>query len=400
MINTFHSFTGKRQSGYAILMVGAILLLIMTMLSFVLAGSIVTQQRTVSNDVRIGQAFSAAQAGLDYGITFIDQNYATLTDGQTVSGSLSDGSAYSVGFTFLGSKDLIKVVATGTSADSSATRIITQSVSYILDSGGSTNVPSVPVQLREEIEMTGNTRITNTETGFTITAGETADFNGNAKTILSSGASSDSNGIEVDVTQNDLTLSSMSDTDLQIQALGQLVTSFEAGADISYSNSSTYNYSSVLNGQQGIKVSITQTQGAAVINGNTTIGSSANPTTIYVDGDVDISGNTIIYGHVIATGEIKTSGNTKIYGNAVTSGTVDSSGNTRIEGLVFSLGEYESSGNAKIFGALISGGEVDTSGNTQITYDSSILTNSLSGFQSSGTGQYAKVPGSWNDMGL
>ncbi len=411
-------YGGAKQSGFAVLLISAVLLTAASMLSFLLSGSVVSQQRGVANDFRISQALSAAQAGVEYGTVYLDDNYDTITDGQTVSGTLSNGSTYAVTFTFQGSKDLIKVVATGASSDNTATRVISQTVSYVTEVGAGGVMVNQPLASRGAVEMNTNSIITNESNDSTINSGGSVTIDGNAITVLAAGTSSSSSSIEADITQNDSAAANKTDVELQNEILGGLISSFTMTADVTYNNSSDYDYSAEVNGVEGQNIQLNQSGSTATIKNNVTIGSASNPVTIYVDGNLELNTNVVIYGNIHATGNIVINSNVQVYGNISGEGDIQMNSNDAVHGNVFVTGEVELNSNSTVYGLLfslstngitmnsnsvveggvVSGGPIVLNSNARITYDIDNVTSSTAG--STTTGNYAKVPGSWNDLGI
>jgi len=154
-----------------------------------------------------------------------------------------------------------------------------------------------------------------------------------------------------------------------------------------------------------------------IIYKNATI--NLNGSTVYVNGDVTISGNTTINGpgSIVATGKISISGNTygsssvkyissgliNVTGNVYTSNSIyyssssiSASGNTRVNiggflskggvslggnvnvfGLIYSYGATSMSGNPILKGSLVSGSISDLSGSISVTYDPSVFPREL-----------------------
>ncbi|MCH9770228.1 MAG: hypothetical protein K0U12_05050 [Gammaproteobacteria bacterium] len=386
MTNTIHNKSTGR--GFSTLLVTMVVLISAVIVSVFTAGAVVVRQKTIANRFHEQQAFAAAQAGVEYGIVYLDENKSTVTDGQVVTGSLSDGSSYSVQLDFIGGTNSeIDISSTGTSPGGTATHLVKQKVKYTEAAGGSAAIPVVPVQSRGSVDMAGNAKVVNLLNDNTITLGGTIDFNGNSKTTISLGTGSDSGGVNADVTQGDTTLAGMSDAELQTTYLGGLITDMQPSADLTYSNSSNHTYNSELNGQADKVIYITQSGGKAKISSNTVVGSAAEPVTIIVEGNFEISGNAIVHGNVIVTGSLKATGNSVINGLAFV-----------LYGATLEDDAVTSTGNSQINGALISGASIDSKGNSTVTYSSSILNSTFAKIPSSG-GKYGKVPGSWQDLG-
>ncbi len=375
MINTTLNSLKKKQAGVSVLGITLILLLSLTIIIFFTAYTVITHQKISSNLFRTEQAFNAAESGLEYALSYLNENKATVTNNLTLNATLPDSSTYNVQYTFSGpggSNELILIRSTGTSADSTATQSIQQLVKIAALFG---SPPPLPFKGKEEVELDGNAIITNLENNDTIDSGGQVKIDGNAETVLAGGTGSDKNNIGSDVTQNNAETAAMSDTEFETSVLGRTIASFQGFADVSYSNSSTHDYSSELNGQQGVTVWISQSSGEAKLNDTIIIGSESNPVTLVISGNADFNGNVTIYGNVIVSGELK------IVGNLI------------INGMVYSGDEFELSGNAIVTGGAATAGEFKMNGNAEIIYSSSTLEST-----SKASGSYGKVAGSWRDF--
>lgn len=382
-----HKIQGKKyQQGFATIAVTLMVLLAGTIVAAYTAKSIISEQRVTTNTYGSSKAFDAAQAGLNYGVSYLNENYATIADGDTVSITLADGSSFTTTYMFIGDSSKMYVQSVGTSPDGAATRTVQQIVIASGSGGGSI---SNPLTVRGQVALVGNTIITNLSEDNTIVTGDSSvSFVGNARTTVAGGTGSDSSGVGSDVTQNDSDLASMSDTDLEQQVLGQNISDYQAQADSSYSGSGLLNsYNSDLNGKSGEVIWITQSAGAGYLSGNTVVGTDADPVTIVVDGNFSISGNVIIKGNVIVNGILSIAGNVQVDGLVMAMGDADAN----ISNLLY--------GNVNINGALVAGGAFISAGNSHVTYDSSILSSTLSNGGGSTT-VYGLVAGTWQDLGL
>ena len=368
----------KRQTGFSTLAITLVLLLALTIVAFFTAYSVINHQKTGANTLRTQHAFDAAQAGLDYGITYLNQNQTTVTDGMVLTGTLANNSTYNIVYTFQGSSELIQIKSTGTSADGTATNVVQQLMKYFTLLG---NIQTLPIKSRGAVELRGNTVITNTENGNTVITGDDVDFTLFSRTVLSGGISSYNGNIESDIVQNDAGLNGMSNEEFQTAVLGRTISSFQNFAGLSFNKSSSYDYSADLNGKEGTTIWISQTNGTAEISGNTTIGSPSNPVNLVVDGNLELSNQVTIYGNVIVSGNIQMTGTGEI------------------NGLLFSGGSFEAGvwwwffWGSDINGAVATYNTLELRGNSTVTYDSTILESTAKAGAS-----YGKVAGSWTDL--
>jgi hypothetical protein len=352
------------------LVLTVVLLFSATLIVLFAANHSVMQSKITSNQYRSQQAFEAAQAGLEFGISYLIQNNSAITGSpsggyipaytstNTTNVALANGSSFTISYSnpIASNYTLILIKSTGTSDDGTSTRVVQQLVqygSYLLSPGSYTLVTLA------QLSLSGNTTVTNTQTNNTIEAGSSVAGSGNFKTVTSSGTSSTSGNFGSDITQNVASLANTSPGDLFSDYFGMTTAQYQAKAAHSYTNNS--NYASTLNGMTGTTIWINQTSGSANFSGSTTIGSSSAPVLIVINGNLNISGNFTLYGFIFVLGA--------------------SSATTNL------------SGNITITGGIATTDNVSASGNLTLTYDPSVL-----GSVQSATSYYAKVPGSWKDF--
>lgn len=362
------------QTGGATFLTAVILLVVTTMIALFAANISRNVDKEVANQARSKQAFSAAEAGLEFGISYLRQNYSTIiaspasgyinySNASTSNITQADGSRYSVVYTnpTVNNYTLILVTSTGTSADNTATRTVQQQIQSdsIVGNYGNTSLVSMG-----EIDIGGNAVIQNTVSNQTILSGGSVEFSGSGHTVTSGGTVSSASGTGADVTENSNTLSSMSNSDFFATYFGTTNTDSVKTQIVNYySNNSNTNYSTTLNGKTGTSIWVDQGSGStATINGNTTIGSAASPVLMVVNGNLSISGNVTIYGFIYIMGT------------------------SNVDTLT---------GNITINGGLATTGNFNITGSSELTYDPTILTN-LSNQNS--LRYYAKVAGTWKDF--
>lgn len=364
----------QHQSGGATFLTAVILLVVTTMIAIFAANITRNIDKEVGNQARARQAFAAAEAGMEFGISYLKQNYSTIiaspssghinfSNASITNVSQADGSKYSVVYTnpIANNYTLIAVTSTGTSADNSATRTAQQQIQSdsIIGNFGNSSIVS-----KGQIDVGGNATIQNTVSNQTILSGGDVSFSGSGHTVTSGGTMSNASGTGADVTQNSTTLSNMSNSDFFANYFGTTNTDTVKSQVVNYyNNSSNTNYSATLNGKTGTSIWIDQTSGTtATINGNTTIGSAANPVLLVVNGNLSISGNVTIYGFIYILGT------------------------SNVDTLT---------GNITINGGLATTGNFNMTGSSQLTYDPTVLTN-LSNQNS--LRYYAKAAGTWKDF--
>lgn len=370
MINLYRN----KQRGGITLIISVILIVTITLLVIFAANYAQTMEKLSANQLRSKQAFQAATAGLEFGIVYFQQNSGTIL-ASTVSGyiapfsnsstsnvSLTNGSRFTITYTnpVQNNYRLILVSSTGTSADGSTTRTVKQQIAM-----GSlfTTIPNYFMSSKGSITISGNANTSNTATNQTIQSASTVTLSGSAQTTTSSGVSSTAGHIGSDIQQNSTTLANESQNDFVASYFGTSSSStIQSKVTNFYSNSSSTNYASTLNGVTGKSIWIDQTSGTASISGNTTIGSATEPVLLIVNGNFSISGNVTINGFIFV---ISTIGINSFTGNVTINGGIATADNTTI------------------------------SGSVDLNYNNSILTNlqNLSSLT-----YWAKVPGSWRDF--
>ena len=355
----------QKQKGAAVLVITA-MLVILAVLLFVFAFSYVRmQQKTATNQYYNDQAFQAAEAGLEYGAAYLQTNASTVT-GTASAGvindtlttvTMTDGSTYSVNFTNPTVNDytLLTIKSTGTNKDGTSTRVLQQQVYE-----KSTNI-TYTAMTAGNVSFVGGSTMTNTTTNLNMAIGGTLTINNGASTYTSSGQSSSQGNIKSDIVQNDSAFSGLSES----QFFQTLFGASEATVQATATASSTYynnavaggDYSQKLSGMTGKVIYINQS--TVSLGQGVTIGSSADPVTIIVEGDLTVANGVTIYGFVYASGP--------------------------------SAG-FNLAGGAKIFGGMASYGTMNISNGFQITFQN------IPALQSGGAGSYTKVPGSWKDF--
>lgn len=365
----------ETKRGAATLVFTVILMVMSTLIIIFAANFGRIQERIAANLNRNMQAFEAAEAGLEFGINYLQQNRSVIvgspssgyiapyTSPSTTDVTLANNSKFSIVYSNPIANDytLILVTSTGTSDDGSSTRQVSQLLKF-----GSilTNQPNAALITQGSVSLSGSANVTNTFNNQNIQSGGVLTISGSANTITSTGVTSTASSIGADVNQNNATLASMSQQDFFANYFGTTDTNTIRGQMQNiYSNSSSTNYSNILNGKTGTSIWIDQTSGTtATISGNTTIGSTTAPVLIIVNGNFGLSGNVTIYGFIFVFGT----------------------------GAINTL-----TGSTQIIGGMVSTYNINMSGSLQITYNNSVLTNLQN---LSALSYFAKVAGSWKDF--
>ncbi|MDR3477841.1 MAG: PilX N-terminal domain-containing pilus assembly protein [Gammaproteobacteria bacterium] len=362
-----------KEKGAATLLIAAILMVSATLIVLYAGQHSMLQQKSVSSQNNHNQSFEAAEAGLEFAIAYLNQNATTIlaspsggfisygaSNSALTNVSLSNNSKFSVVYTnpIANNYALILITVTGKSVDSSSTKIVQQQVAQ------QPNIIMSTVSSLGNISFVGGaTLLNNTVTGSNISTGGTVTINNGAQTFTASGVSSYQGHFGSDVQQNVAAYQGLSES-AYFQALFGVSETAEKSAvqssGLYYSNLAA-DYSQKLSGVTGKNIWIDQSNGSTVTIGQgVTIGSSANPVTLIVMGDLSIANGAIIYGFVYASGP--------------------SNG--------FSL-----AGGAKIYGGIASGSTMNISNGFQMVYNKFPRI-----VGASGAGAYARVPGTWRDF--
>lgn len=350
------------QYGAATLIVTLMLLVAAALMIIYSAQHSMLQQRSSSNQLASAQAFQAAEAGFEVGISYLRQNVTTITanpsggyinygpsDANITNVTLANSSKYSIVYTnpTASNYQLIRITSTGTSPDGLATRSVSQRVQYkpLL-----INTPTGPSTVLGSASLKGSADIENNEGNTTVIAGSSISYQGSASST-SQNSTSNKNTTGTDIKPNDATLSGMSaDTFFQTY-FGTSVANVK--------NSTTYYYSGAsvpsLNGITNASIWI---EGDYTNSGGDTIGSTSAPVIMIVNGNFTLNGGTTIYGFVFVYGTFSTQ-----------------------------------SGTPNIIGGFATSGNLDLGGSPIISYSSSVLT-----IATNTTGNFAKVPGTWRDF--
>lgn len=370
----------NKQYGAVTLLSSLILMTLSTLIVIFSANNQRMQQISVSNLDRNNQAFTAAQAGLEYGTAYLQGNSATVV-ASPVSGyinytvgptTLANNTTHTVTYTnpVANNYDLLTVTSVGRSDDGSSTRTVSQRV----QSGSRLRVlPTVALSTLAAVKLKHDAVITNTTTNKNIETGSTVLIQHDGHTVTSSGTVSTKDGIGGDVQQNNATLAAMTSADFIASYMGTSnLNTLKGQANYSYtSGSGKTDYGSTLNGITGSTIYIDGSGGKARIRDNTVIGSATNPVMLIVNGKVRIAGNATVYGFVLV---------------------IDGDDDEDEED---SDGEGTLSKNATIIGGFATTDNVKVAKNANLIYNQSVLNNLRN---QNSMRYFAKIPGSWKDF--
>lgn len=348
-----------------ILMVAALLIMLYASQNTML------QQKSSGNQLRASQAFEAAEAGLEFGISYLNANTSTViaspsggyinygsANSSLTNVALANSSRFSVVYTnpTQNNYQLLQVTSTGVNSDGTSTRVVRQQVYQ------QSRTFNYSVFSAKNVTFVGGSTLTNTVTNQNISTGGTLTINNGAYTITSTGQTTTQGSIGSDVQQNVPAYQGLSASAFFQLIFGSSTATVQSAAQSAgyyYSNQGP-DYSQTLSGIQGQTIYINQTNGSTVSLGQgVTIGSSTKPVTIIVQGNLSIANGVRIYGFVYSSGP--------------TTG-------------------FQLAGGARIDGGIASAGTMNISNGFQLVYNQFPL---LAGSSNS---PYAKVAGSWRDF--
>lgn len=329
----------------------------------------VLQQRVSANSTRALHAFEAAEAGLEFGISYLNQNSAAILAGpvngyiqpysstSTQNVALPNGSKFTISYSnpVQNNYNLILVSSVGTNKDGTATRTVSQEVEF-----GSLLYISPKNTLTEinNVTMSNSAVLKNFFGNITIKSGGNTTLTGSATTVLSTGTSSTASSMGSDIQQNITSLANTSSSDFVSSYFG--ITPLAAKSKANYYFSNLGDYSSVLNGITGAIIWIDQTSGTAFIHNSIQVGTTSSPVILFVNGNLSMYGSVTVTGLVVLLG---------------------TSTSTLSQG-------------ANVNGSILSFGSLSLTGSNQVNYNNSVIST----LQNSLNTYYAKVPGTWKDF--
>lgn len=360
-----------KQCGMAVMIMSLILLFTTTIVTITAAKTAFIEQKTANNEIRTKRSFEAAEAGLEFGLAYLNSNKNAIQQDSNNDGFIdnysnsntanvvqTNGTSYTLTFSNPNVNDLniIAIRSSGASADATTTQTVEETFANF------TTValpPRIPITVKDNINISGNISITNTITDITIWTGGTATLGGAANTVTSSGVSSTSGNIQADIVQNDATISTMTNDEFFQNTFQESRAQTQATADVVYTNNFNTNYSSDLDGVTNKMIWIEQIAGEARITSNTVMGSPSQPVILIVNGDFKVTGDLTLFGIVYVAQNWANSGG----------------------------------GTVSVTGAIIVEGDLSGAGTPNVTYDPNILRRAYNNF-----GTFSKIPGTWRDI--
>lgn len=367
----------KRQEGAATLLVSLILLIAVTLIVIVTSRSAVMEQRISANEVRAKSAFEAAQAGLEFGISYmnssggIDKNQDGVADQPTLNRIdllADDGRVvgqYQVAFCDQLTQDnqlscdaiygcpaptnlrQALVFSCGWSDDGTAVRTVLQTV--IRGPAMPTPITN-PMTSRGAINVSGAADVTNYYNNLTIWTGNTlTSIGATGKTAIRDPSipvpadtvvapspptncnnpypyvcTTDSSKTGPDVVQSDTSLSSLTTEQFFQNYFGVTPSEYRAShptMDITPADMNTLNNATN---------EIIWVEGDATMPANMTVGTRENPVIMIVNGNFSAQANTVVNGIVFVIGNSSAEGNFTVNGGMAIDGTVSGNGTFRV----------------------------------------------------------------------
>jgi len=361
----------KKQKGAVTIFTSVILLIAITLVTFLTAKTVLQETKMTANNARAAQAVAEADAAMDYAITYFN-NGGLDHDGDDI---LDDIDLADVTFVPPGSSTILfsagscatavspkagMITTTGTSDDGLASRTISQCVGTI--NIFSEEGPQQPLIARGSVGLTGNFKVVNRVNNTTTWSGNTVNLGNSASastyiwdhTQVRPDATDITNrdifentdnpivdvdiistediGLGVDIIDQDATLAGLSSDDLfegffpggegdpsiptgreKMQTLadgaGQLIDAADIG-DLDGEDGIMW-----INGDADDNVSMT----------GGVYGSPGNPVALIINGNLKVSGNPEIYGVVYVVGQIDATGTLSVVGSTIVEGTNNSS---------------------------------------------------------------------------
>lgn len=371
------------SKGMVTLFTSLVIFLIITIAVLYTAYTVTNQQRLLVNQYNKKQAFNAAEAGLEYASAYFIANTPTVIASIQASPStafsppafspgLSNGSTFTVSYSLASGSSVtpinsivVQVAAMGYSLDSSTSYSMKRQLGVVSGSfsSGSINFPWA-TQVRGQVNISSNNAVFDNSSGSSTLNSSGLSCSGNNSFQNNKGTQSCKTYSSPNVVVS-TSLASQSVSTFFQNIFGQTSTQMKAKA--------YQNYNNLIINQN--KMTVSGTQAGQII---------------WINGDLNISGNNTIFGSstapliVIATGNINISGNeTSFYGFVYAGGDINISGNGN---------------NGKdillVQGGIAAGGNLNISGNNNQISRSSAILSLLGG----GTPSYAPVPGAWKDF--
>lgn len=389
MSKYFHSHL-RSQRGIASLLTVLVLLISLTLVTMLTSKTVLVEMKLAADNYRSSQASGAANAAINFGAQYfasgLDQNNDGTVDtvadlslthgGQTTSASLSFNNNDARCTTDTDMKSAL-VTSSGLSDDNSASRTIIQCLGtvYLLKGSG----PKQPLVGKSNIALTGSAQIINRYTDVTVWSGNSSGITGSAMityirppditlTSLTESerddatttpsisnaqkASSNTLGNGADVIDNDPNLGSLSSDDFFDQFFVHDKPKIKA---LAYSEDQYFPNGASESDLDDLTNLIWVTGNVSITSTGISIGTSANPAILIIDGDLTLNGGTII-GMLYVTGTFTVSGGATIIGSAISESPVSGNGAlTLVYSPNFGAGSSSTGSNSNEKSVLVNG---------------------------------------------
>jgi len=359
--------SSKKQAGAATLFTSVILLIAITLVTFLTAKTILQETKMTANNYRAAQAITEADAAMDYAIAYFNEGGLDHNNDNNVdiigtppgTSTITFDNTDTIGNSCKATPHEVnmksaEITVTGTSDDGVASRTISQCVGTInifSDTG-----PQQPLIARGTVGLTGNFKVINRVNNTTVWTGGDANIGNSSSastyiwdhsairpdaTDISNRAifediagnppsntnivSTQDVGLGVDIVDNDLTLANLTGDQLfegffpsGRDFIKGLAEGIDQALDIADGDAL-----SDLNSKDGVMWIDGDPASANPYTVNLTggtFGSPGNPVALIVNGNLNVSGNPVIYGVLYITGQLDATGTVNVIGSTIVEG--------------------------------------------------------------------------------
>lgn len=218
----------KKTQGFATLLFTMVVLASITAFAFISAQSVVTNQRSVMVYHEKQSAFNTAQAGLDYAVSYLTANYASIAANGSIPKINMPGGSYAlVSYTLVGDKNTLQVTSTGYSSDNLAATTVQQVLKY--NSGSNTKTFAQPITSRLGMNISGTASVIAGNNASLVSAKlgtNTVNISSGAATKLNGVVISKPGSIGSDIIIDPSIFSGKTNQQLETAMLGQTIDQF------------------------------------------------------------------------------------------------------------------------------------------------------------------------------
>lgn len=356
-----------KERGAATLLFSVVLLVAMTVTIFFAAQTAVLEERMAANQVRMTQAATSAQAGLERAMAYAQDGGGEPREQFAADAANGRNSFYRAAFVSVDAVNDVSEcpqdpeqfvdLADGLEKPENLTNASIWSCGWSDDLSGRKGVslsirgasalgspPNNPLTARGGVSTNGRARVFNAYNNLTIWTGEELSVTGNpGNTFIrnpnesplnetdprppepanctSSGpyiCTTDANTIGPDVISGDLQLSSTSNDDFFSSFMGQPPNQYRDGVATQLDPE--------LASLEGMTNEVVWISGD--FDSNQAIGAPGNPVVLVVDGNATLSGNFQLYGVLYVRGDLRANGTPTVYGTSLIEGDTTSASGT------------------------------------------------------------------------